>query len=331
MKIWYSSYQLVPQGPINSRAKTKFRKGALLRVRFDDGKVGFSDLCPFAEMGDRPLERELKQLLQLKPSPLGERSFYFARLDADARAEGRNLFDLSVAPRIKNHFLIHDILRFDLTRISQLESAGYTEIKVKMGWDIPAETERLDQLCARASNQLRIRLDFNMSFNRERFLHWFEKHQSWLRPRVEFFEDPFAYDNREWSDVSSRWNIPLALDFAPIAVKVAAEGAAVLVVKPAVENESAIIQSPQNQAKKFVFTHYLDFPLGQMAAFYSALQAAPKLGARLLTCGLQQREIYENLTFQTEIKIDGPYIVPSDGMGFGFDKLLENQKWIELS
>ncbi len=329
MKIWHSSYQLVPKGPINSRAKTKYRKGALLRVRFDDLKVGYSDLCPFAEMGDRPLERELKHLLDMKPSSLGERSLYFARLDAEARAEKRSVFAQTTA-RPKSHFLIHDILRFDLVRVSELEAVGYTEFKVKMGWDIQAETERLDQLCARANERTRVRLDFNGSFSRERFVQWFERHQSWLRSRVEFFEDPFMYDPREWSDVSNRWNIPLALDFAPGSTKLTAEGAAILVIKPAVEDEVAIIQSPHNMQKKFVFTHYLDFPLGQMAAYYSAAQAAPKLGARLLTCGLQHHETYEPLSFQDAIKKDGPFIVPPDGVGFGFDQLLENQQWIEL-
>lgn len=330
MKIWYSSYQLVPKTVINSRAKTKFRKGAILRVRFDDGKIGYSDLCPFAEMGDRPIERELKHLLELKPSPIGERSLHFARLDADARSEKRSLFDLR-GPRLKSHFLIHDILHFDLVRVAELENAGYTEFKIKMGWDITAETERLDQLCARASHRLRIRLDFNMSLNRDRFVHWFEKHQGWLRPRIEFFEDPFAYDRREWREVSQRWNIPLALDFAPLQTKLDAEGAAVLIVKPAVEDEMQIVESENNKQKKLVFTQYLDFSLGQMAAYYSAQKMAPQLGDRLLTCGLQQQDVYEAPIFQEAIKNDGPYIIPPDGYGFGFDYLLEKQKWIELS
>lgn len=337
MKIWYSSYQLVPRSVINSRAKTKFRNGAILRVRFDDGKTGFSDLCPFAEMGDRPLERELKDLVGLNPSAIGERSLHFARIDAVARSEERSLFDEdsnrngTERVRIKNHFLIHDILRFDLVRVAQLEAAGYTEIKVKMGWDLQAETERLDQLCARSSHRLRFRLDFNMSLGRERFVYWFEKNQGWLRARVEFFEDPFAYDHREWREVSEHWNIPLALDFAPLQVKLAAEGASILIVKPAVEDEMQIVRSEHNQKKKFVVTQYLDFPLGQMAAYYSAQKVAPLLGERLLSCGLQQHDVYQSPTFQEAIKNDGPHIVPPDGHGFGFDRLLESQKWIELS
>src|ERR1700677_2738267 len=110
MKIWYSTYQLFPKSVINSKIKIKYRPGALLRVRFEDGAVGYADLCPFSEMGDQPLELELKNLLQSKPSALTERALTVARLDASARAEKRSLYNPKV--RIKNHFLINDLNTF---------------------------------------------------------------------------------------------------------------------------------------------------------------------------------------------------------------------------
>jgi len=330
VKIWHSTYQLSLKGPANSHAKAKFRKGALLRVRFNDKNlIGFADLCPFSEMGDQPLELELKHLVQMKPSDIGARSLHFARIDALARAEGKSVYDSKV--RIKNHFLVNDLMKFETSRLKKIEADGFSEMKIKLGRDLQIETERLEQICKQASSQLKFRLDFNSSLSRERFVNWFEKHQSWLRPKIEFFEDAFAYDAREWREVSERWNLTLAMDFVAPEAKLKSEGAAVIIVKPAVEDETRIIKSVHNQKKKFVFTHYMDFPVGQMAAYQAAQSASAELGERLMSCGLQHHDLYEGLTFQNEIKSDGPYVLPPEGNGFGFDRLFENLKWVELN
>jgi len=328
MKIWYSSYQLFPKSVINSKIKIKYRLGALLRVRFEDGAVGYADLCPFAEMGDQPLELELKNLLQSKPSPLTARSLNVARLDATARAEKRSLFNPKI--RVKNHFLINDLGGFDQNRIDALEKMGYNEFKIKIGRDLAVETEKLHNLCDRLGHASRLRLDFNFTLTREKFLQWFDKTQSWLRSRLEYVEDPFAYNGKEWREVNERWNITLALDFAPIETKLKAEGAQVVVIKPAVEDDQKILKSIVSSPKRVVYTHYMDFPLGQMAALVSAEHAMQNYSGKILSCGLQHHDIYEGFVFQSAIKYDGPFIVPPEGHGLGFDALLDKQKWIEL-
>ncbi len=139
MKVWYSPYQLRPITFANSQVKSRYRLGALLRVRLANGAIGFSDLCPFSDMGDSPLELELRQMHQGKPSVLAERSLHFATKDAQARVEGRSLY---TQVKIKNHFLITDITHFDLSRIEKLVSSGYTEFKIKMGRDLIKESEK---------------------------------------------------------------------------------------------------------------------------------------------------------------------------------------------
>lgn len=328
MMIWYSTYQLYPKGTLNSKTKTQFRQGALLRIRFEDGRVGFADLCPFSEMGDHPLDFELQQLKYSKPTQLGERSLHFAQKDAQARAEKKTLYRSDVL--IKNHFLISDLARFDLSRLSRIEASGYTEFKVKMGRDLAAESEILENMVGKLSYNARLRLDFNCSLNRERFEMWFEKAQRWLRPALEFIEDPFAYDPETWRQVSRRWGVTFALDQAENVLKVGAEGAQIIVIKPAIQNVEKIIEMFKASGKKFVFTHYMDFPVGQMFAFAEAQSVKAQLGEMMLTCGLQHHDIYEGFTFQDAIRYDGPQILPPEGWGIGFDTLLENLSWVEL-
>jgi O-succinylbenzoate synthase len=328
MKIWYSTYQLYPKGTLNSQVKTKFRKGALLRIRFDDEIVGFADLCPFSEMGNRPLEFEMRHIALQKPTALGVRALHFARLDAEARAKKENLYDPTV--KIKNHFLVADISQFDLDRVEKIEAAGYSEFKIKMGRDLALETQLVEKLTNRFSNRARIRLDFNGSMSRDRFVDWFDKNQKWLRPVIEFIEDPFAYDPKEWAAVSDRRNITFALDQLANPLEVKAEGAGVIVIKPVTQDSEAVIKKFAGTNKKFIFTHHMDFPLGQMEAFSAAQQAFKSVGEQMLSCGLQHHDIYEGFTFQEAIRSDGPFIVPPEGFGFGFDKLLESQSWSEL-
>lgn len=329
MKIWYSPYQLYPQFLGPNKSKNKFRKGALLRIRFEEGLVGYADLCPFSEMGDRPLEMELKQLVVNKPTEMGERSLYFAKMDAEARAHQTALYDRTA--KIKNHFLITDLNTFDVVRIAQLESSGFSEIKIKMGRDLQNETVLLERLSQKLSAGTKLRIDFNATLNRDRFVDWFEKNQKWLRPVLDFIEDPFTYNAQDWREVSKKWNIPFALDLAGDALSTGAEGAPIVVLKPAVQDVDKIIASLKDKNKKFVFTHYMDFPVGQMFALVSAQNHFHELGSQLLTCGLQHHDLYEGLTFQSAIKSDGPYILPPDGYGIGFDKWLTNQTWTELT
>jgi O-succinylbenzoate synthase len=328
MKIWYSTYQLYPKGSLSSQHKAKFRHGAILRVRFESGEVGHADICPFGEMGDKPLEYELRQLAIGKSSNLGLRSLYFAELDAKARAEKRSLYSPHV--RIKNHFLITDIHKFDLQRIEQIEASGYTEFKIKMGQDLVKETEVLTKLVGRISSRTKLRLDFNAILNRDRFVDWFDKNQKWLRPCLDFIEDPFVYDAREWREVSQKRGITFALDLAADAISSQAEGAQVIVIKPAVCDPEPIIQKYKTSNKKFIFTHYMDFPIGQMFALVTVQQLYPRIHEQLLTCGLQFHDIYEGFSFQDQVRMDGPYILPPEGYGIGFDSLLANMKWDEL-
>jgi O-succinylbenzoate synthase len=327
MKIWSSSYQLYPIGTLALNQQSKFRKGTLLRIEFENGHVGFSDLCPYQQFGDKPLEIEIQNILRGQPTRLGARSLHFARVDANARARKESLYTES---RIKNHFFISDFVNFDLNRVPILQGQRFTEFKVKIGSDLIIETEMLKALVEKLSADVKIRIDFNCKISGDKFANWLEKNILWLKPRLDFIEDPFSYDGREWQRLQNAFGVDLALDLAADPLKTKAEGANVVIIKPAIQDSGEILKAFSETNHRFVFTHYMDFPVGQMAAYVEAQSLMAIDGSRIAVCGLQHHDVYEGFTFQDAISNDGPFIVPPEGLGLGFDQLLERQDWTQI-
>jgi O-succinylbenzoate synthase len=327
MKIWQSNYQLYPKGSLNQRGLSKFRRGALLRVEFEPGLVGYSDLCPYSAFGDQPFENEIKNLAREILSPLAKRSLYFARLDAEARAEKRSLYG---ADRIANHYLIGDLLEFDLGRIPLLQGQRYECFKIKIGSDLIMETEMLRAFCEKISSGSKVRLDFNGRLGPERFSSWIDKNKEWLAQHLDYIEDPFLYEPSEWAKASESSGVDLAVDFPGKNYDPQARGAQIIVIKPAIQDENKVISDLGESGHRIVFTHYLDFPVGQMFAYVMAQRTLSSGERRVITCGLQHQDFYEGFSFQEEIKMDGPFIVPPQGYGIGFDQALESQEWRAL-
>lgn len=327
MKIWTSSYQLFPKGALQTGNRTRFRKGTLLRIDFPDGILGFSDLCPYPEFGDQPLEMELQNVVRGQPSRLAKRSIHFARLDAEARSKKESIYN---QVRIKNHFLVADLLNFDLARIPLLQGQRFTHFKVKLGRELMLETEMVKSIVEKFSPECKIRLDFNASQTRDRFSDWTEKNLKWLKPHLDFIEDPFSYDSKDWARVQANFGIDLALDLAADPLKTSAEGANVVIIKSAIQDEVEVLKTLKRPELRFVMTHYMDFPVGQMSSYAAGQKLMEGPDNRISVCGLQHHDVYEGFTFQDAIRNDGPYIVPPEGTGLGFDDLLEKQEWNQI-
>ena len=328
MKIWHSDYQLIPVGAASSGGKIPFRKGSLLRIDFGDSKVGYADLCPFSAFGDAPLEVQLGNLQNEKYSNLIQSSLDCALMDAEARLAGQSLYTES---RIKNHFLITDLVNFDLNRIPVLQGQRYTDFKIKLGRNIMMETEMLRALTEKLSSDSRIRLDFNHQMSISSFGDWLESNADWLKPCTEFIEDPFKYSVKEWKAIYDDYQIPLALDFFDESKVDDLSSAQVLVIKPALQDSSKLTKMLGDHKPNVVFTHYMDFPVGQMFALISAQRFQKESDLKVLSCGLQSQEVYESFQFQDLIRNDGPYVVPPEGKGLGFDLALERQEWRSLT
>ncbi len=235
--MWIWRYTLQPRRPLSPIAGASPRQGALLR---DGG--GFADIHPWPELGDAPLDEQLRMLARGETTPLTRRSLEMARIDGAARARRASLFDGLTIPA--SHWPGADPPpQFDTAKLKGLET-------------IPP--------------RVRLRIDFNRSLSPEAFLMIAEGLPA---ERVDFIEDPCEYDASVWAALRQQTGLRLALDrpsecgglIPPSAVDV-------LVVKPAIE------EVPPD-GREIVITSYMDHPVGQFcAAYFAAKSGASRCG-----------------------------------------------------
>jgi O-succinylbenzoate synthase len=285
--IHYWRYELVPRRRLSAIAADGPRRGALLRVG-----DGFADVHPWPELGDAPLEAQLAMLARDETTPLTRASLQFAAIDATARREGCHLFEgLAIPP---SHWPGSD------------PPDGFDTVKLK----------RIDHI----PDRVRLRIDFNSTLTPEEFIRIAA---TLPRERIDFIEDPCAYDAATWRELRSRTGLRLALDRAGATEHrqeclCSVAGIDVLVIKPAKH------EIPKTDAE-IVVTSYMDHPLGQLCAAYAAAKAGITA-----TCGLVTHVLYEPDAFIERMQIDGSRLVSPGGNGFGFDDLLERLPWRKL-
>lgn len=312
LKIFISPYRL-------SSLAAQQRDGALLQVIFEDGKIGYGDCHPWPELGDMPLTRQIEFLRNRKLTPLTKRSLYYARIDAEARDGRRNLFaNLSVP---QSHLLIYDLLR------CQLPDPIPEIVKIKVGRDPVIEIASLQRLFQNASKKTRFRLDANQRFDDKQCKKFLEQLRPWL-DQIDFFEDPIPYEAGKWEEIQSEFSVPLASDLNSEQYLEPNYPHKISILKPA-------CQDPEPFAKDFrqlIITSYLDHPLGQLAAAYTAAKAALEFPEKIGICGLLTHTLYEPNPFSERIRVQGARLIPPlDGYGFGYDDLLVNLKWEALA
>jgi O-succinylbenzoate synthase len=274
--IHYWRYELTPKRRLSSVATDGPRHGALLRV--DDG---YADVHPWPELGDAPLDEQLLRLARGETTPLTQASLNFAAIDASARRQARNLFAGLAIPR--SHWPGTD------------PPPGFDTVKLK-------SIERLP-------DRLRLRIDFNATLTPDEFVRIAA---TLPHDRIDFIEDPCAYDPAVWSDLRARTGLRLALDRCVLSQPIAAD---ILVIKPALE------RIPQTD-KEIVVTSYMDHPIGQLCAAYAAAVAGITS-----TCGLITHVLFESNPFIERMQIKEARLIPPGGTGWGFDDLLEKLPW----
>jgi O-succinylbenzoate synthase len=179
--------------------------------------------------------------------------------------------------------------------------SGFDTIKVKAGPDFDPSS---------LPEAVRIRIDFNATLDADTFLR-----MTLPAERIDFIEDPCPYDGPTWRLLRERVGVRLALDR-----EIATAGVDVLVIKPA-------LQELPDVDRELVITSYMDHPVGQFGAAYVAASHAQRVDSR---CGLFTHVLYEPNEFIERIRSDGPRLLPPDGIGIGFDDLLERLQWKRL-
>jgi len=330
-KIETYSYQLFPKGKLGSKAvNAPFRQGALLRITFSNGKAGYSDCFPWPELGDVPLATQLCFLKEGKLTTLTERSLEFAKIDAEARSEGKSLFKDAVFPQ--NHFLVTDYRLLDEGRLKALSEDGFSLLKVKVGSQPIQEAEKIKELFPLLKElSIQLRLDFNSSLTPEQVEEFLEL----LGPaslQIDFIEDPTGYHPEVWKSLQEKWNIRLAIDrIDPEQIsQLDPTSFSVLVVKPAIQDWKKMASIAKQMGVSLVVTSYLDHPIGQLYATWVAVQLHADPHIQLEPCGLISQIAYEPNAFSVLLATKKNRLELPLDLGIGFSSVLEGLKWEEL-
>ncbi len=323
MKIRAHHYTLQP-GPDPWRAARSPRGGgALIEVTFDDGTIGYADIHPWTEFGHAPLDEQLASLMIGQPTHLANLALRHARTDAAARRAGVSLFD--GLPEVHSHALFTDWTKAPRSAFEQCVAEGYTAAKLKIGRSLEQEAESLDRL---VDLPLRWRLDANASFIDASSLSGFlDRLSPAVMSKIEFLEDPFAYDPAAWSAASENRKLDLALDWEFPTSPPPWPGAQTLVIKPASQDAFPLALSAAHASMEVVVTHSMDHPLGQAVALWTAMRLRQRHGDLVLDGGLQAVGLHASNEFSEQIRTSGPQTIPPLGTGFGFDDLLVKLPW----
>jgi O-succinylbenzoate synthase len=310
-----------------ARAARGPRRGALIKVEFDQGDTGYADLHPWEEFGHPPLETHLTSLTSERPTHLASLALRHARTDAAARRAGLSLFE--GLPEVRSHALFTDWTTAPRATFEQCAGEGYTAVKLKIGRGPESEAKALNQL---ADLRLRWRLDTNafLTTGGEPIEAFHTTLLSTIRRNIEFLEDPFPYDASAWLAFTERERVPLAIDWELPSSPPPWPGAQILVIKPSLQDAFPLALAAAHGGMELVVTHSMDHPLGQSVALWTAMRLRQRHGELLRDGGLQAVDLYAPDEFSEQIQTCGPQTIPPPGTGFGFDELLAKLPWTLL-
>lgn len=260
-----------------------------MRISFADGSHGYADCHPWIEYGDLPLHEQLISLKNDHLTPLLKRSVYYAGIEAKARKTGTSVFENLALP--KSHL-----------QVKLGDDSSYPLQKVKL------KADQVETFLNWANPSILWRLDFNCSFTASECEEFLEKA---CHLQLDFIEDPFPYNSSDWVRLQLQFGVDFAEDFE--------EGveAQVAVCKPAVR------MIPKSDKRRIV-TSYLDHPIGQLSALYTAATDA-QLNKE--AGGFLSHTLYESNAFSDRLKIEYEKLIPPSGIGWGFDRELEELEW----
>lgn len=269
---------------------------------------GYGCVQPWPVFGHPSLEEHWQALEAGHSLPLVEQALRCARLDGEARARRVSWWSQGVLPR--SHAT--------LTGFSEHEDdpalMAFTHVKVKMS---VAQNEELISWAQRHPGP-RIRLDFNEVPTQPEFEAWWHALPASLQARIDWIEDPFLFEAREWRSFQERTGVTLALDRALSDDTVSPDWLSVW--KPAWQ------EMPRSVAKEsLVVTSAMDHPVGQAWAAFCAAQAGVTQ-----VCGLRTDHLFARDAFTEAMGGWSPEWPILQGTGMGFDELLENIPWTRI-
>lgn len=328
MKFWFHKYSMTPLTTLSAVTGAQVREGALIKVQWPNKKIGFSDLFPWPELGDKKVIYHLQELQKSRLTPLMEQSVYLAKKDAELRSKKQNA--LSGATRIKNHFLVTDFTKLPESKLYEAKSAGFSTLKVKVGRDWKEEIQWIEKTIL--DYEFSIRMDFNSQSDFSTFERMISYLPRNLKPKIEFIEDPFPWDYDVWLDASKL--APLAIDneaefvdWKKLPDKIPFK---VLVIKPARQDVDQAVKKATERHLKMVITSSMDHPIALVGAIRVASELKTKYRIQVLDSGCITHKLYKPDEFSSKLIFTGPYLSQIIGTGMGFDKELENLDWTAI-
>ncbi|MBX9702583.1 MAG: hypothetical protein K2X39_00380 [Silvanigrellaceae bacterium] len=344
--IEYSLYELSPQEPLNALVKNKptSRSGALLKVHFEHGLVGYADCSPLPQMGDAPLQEQLSLLSKNLFTPLTIQSITLARVDAKYRSKNMSAFTGLEIP--ESHYLVTKLSDDFLSTLVNIHEQSFQAVKIKVGYHLAEETSLVKKALEkiqRLNLKLKLRLDFNFSHPYESVKHFLNELRG-FEQHIDFIEDPFPYEEHAWKKLGQETQIKFAQDqkknllnfgFSTSNADITPSFSG-LVIKPAIENVEDYVAFINKQNLFVVFTSYMDHPLGQLGAVYLAAQFYELFPQKKMICGFLTHKVFKKNEFSEAFLNDSPYLIGTNflsasGAGFGFQEQLDKQTWKQIS
>ncbi len=321
--IW--EYTLRPLAALNSRSGMGDRKGVLIRV--DDG---FGCIHPWPELGDLPLKTQLDRLRLGEDTTLIRSAKDCAKLDREARRDGRSLFEFLGEPLIqpRNHWL-----GSEADDSAQIREDGFTKVKLKVGPSLYGVKETIKHW---ARHGFAVRLDANESVPFRSWIQWWMDLDSETRDAIEFVEDPCPWGRSQWK-ILQMIGIPMAAD-RDVGQRLFASDVAVY--KPATDGSDSQIDSLDTRLvnwalrrdhRRIAVTSYMDHAIGQLWAAYAAGCLEMVFPDRMDEAGLLTHLRFDRDPFFEQLSYNDTRLVVPNGTGLGFDDLLEKLPWKRLT
>lgn len=294
---------MVSEGALNHRSSRLTVEGFLLKAY-----GGYGCVQPWTEFGHVDLEQQWAAVRDGQRTALIDAALTCAKADGDARREEKSWWQGRTVPC--SHATITDLA----TQAEWARDAGFSTWKVKASLANGADI--ID--CLQRDPELRLRLDFNEVPQCEEMVKWIAMVPQELLARIDFLEDPFAYEVDAWRHFSEATGIRLAQDRSfPIDHDPAV---ALAVWKPAWTHWPAHLPKENG-----LVTSAMDHPVGQA---WAAFQASAFAGDVL--CGLRTDHLFARDAFTERMGVWSPQWPMLAGTGMGFDDLLEHVPWTRL-
>jgi O-succinylbenzoate synthase len=303
------------------------RSGALI----SDG-VGVADLHPWPELGEASLSEEIEALKKGQPLRLGQIALEFLQIDSKLRKEKRNAFDGRAG--IPAHCLLPPGAPSDDFKT---HGASFFKFKVSAS-SLAASEAQIKAWVKHLAPSARLRLDYNFGLTQEQYLMHLARIDSVI-DQIQFFEDPFEFDESLWWQTSFDQAVALAFDRGSLSQKtyvgarddLGTASHLYVVTKPLCEDSFALASFAANSMRRLVLTSSLGHPIGQAQAAYAFYEIQKRHPLVLEDTGLASHICYENNAFAECFGFEkGQFQIANSGYGWGFDQALKQLKWVEL-